>query len=127
MISFIDTLISVIIFVLVWALYSCIIMFHIRYTAKKEYKKNEISFPYFHYPFYKKLFLLGLKGALNPVIVVFTFILNISTLLLLIFGIWQLILPNIYVSYIFRSIVMMYLIAFFAKLIFYLCVPPKFK
>ncbi len=126
MINFIDTLIIVIVLSLVWLLYTWLIMFHIKYTAKKKLNKNKEAYSYFHYPFYKKLFLLGLKGCLSTSIVISTFILNISVLLLLSLGIWHLISPNIYLAYCLRIIVGIYGISFFLKLLLYLCIPPKF-
>ncbi len=127
MASFIDTLLTIIICFLVWVAYSGIIMVHIRLEAKKKWKKNEEQFPYFHYPFYKKLFLLGLKGCINTSIVVVSFILNISVLLILCLGIWHLIVPNIYLSYCLRLVVGIYGVSFILKLILFLCMPLRFK
>lgn len=57
------------------------IMLDIRVEAKKKYNKNVKTYPYFSYPFYKRLFLLGLKKALSLVVVVLTFIAHISVIL----------------------------------------------
>ena len=88
MVNFIDTIIILIICVVFWLAYSGILMVHIRLEAKKKWKENEENYPYFHYPFYKKIFLLGLKGCINRLVVISTFILNISLLILIGLSIW---------------------------------------
>ena len=65
--------------------------------------------------FYKKIFLLGLKGCINRLVVISTFILNISLLILIGLSIWYLISPNIYLAYILRITVGVYGISILLK------------
>lgn len=90
-------------------------------------EKNEEKYPYFKYPLYKKIFLIGLKGALNPVVVVSTFILNISEILFIIFAVWFMIAPNIIISYIIRVLSGIFVVSFLLKLGSYGLCPPEFK
>lgn len=74
-------------------------MVHIRLEAKKKWNKNQKLYPYFHYPFYKKIFFLGLKGAFSRVNVLLTFVTHIATILSIIFCVWMCITQNIAISY----------------------------
>lgn len=121
--SFVATLVITILFVSVWLFFSALIMLYIKFEAKKKWKKNVKLYPYFSYPFYKKIFLFGLKGALNPIVVIVTFILNVSVILLVTFGMWELISPNILVTYILRIIVGIYGVSFFSRLGCFLAFP----
>lgn len=77
-------------------------MVHVRLEAKKKWNKNEKLYPYFNYSIFKKIFLLGLKGALNRFIVVLTFIAHIATLLMIVFCVLVCCLQNIALAYCFR-------------------------
>ena len=125
--NFTDTLIVLIVFTVNWFFFSFIILIHIKLCAKKKWKKNEEKYPYFKYPLYKKIFLIGLKGALNPVVVVSTFILNISEILFIIFAVWFMIAPNIIISYIIRVLSGIFVVSFLLKLGSYGICPPEFK
>lgn len=111
--SRIDTIFSMIILVLGWSMYLVIFLSCIRIEARKRWRKNERLYPYFHYPWYKKMFLLGLKGALHPFHVVTRFMWNISMLIMLCSGICVMIFPNIIVGYICRINGGLYLISMF--------------
>ncbi len=126
MLNFVDTLCIVIFFPIVWGLFTGLLMIHIRLDAKKKWHKNEKMYPYFHYPFYKKIFLLGLNGAVNKLVVIATFIFNISIIILIIDGIWHLIAPNIITSNIFIADCVMYGISMFIKLGVYGLSPSRF-
>ncbi len=127
MVSFKDTLIIMIVFVVVFAIYSGMIMFCIDSVGYKRIDKNKKIYPYFTNPFYKKIFLLGLKGAINPLLVVSTFLLNISVLVLIITGMWNLISPNLIVSYLFLVSIGAYVISLCAKIISFSLGKLKFK
>ena len=124
--DFLDTLIVLIILPIMWVLFTIPLMINIRYEARKKYRKNEKKYPYFHYPVYKKLFLLGLRGALNTSVVVMTFIFNISLVLCMVFGIWEIISGNLIISYCFRAVLGVYGISWFLKLALYLGCPLNF-
>lgn len=88
---------------IIWAMFSLPILYIIKTEGHKHYKKNKKVYPYLSYPFYKKIFLLGLRGAINKITIVVTFALNIITLLCMVLCIVLLIHFNIYVSYCFRA------------------------
>lgn len=123
--SFLTTLLTIFLCALSWLFFSILFMVHIRVEAKKKWNKNVNSYSYFSYPIYKKIFLLGLKGALNPIVVVVSFILNLSIIILIALGIWNLISPNIYVLYALRVVVGIYGISFFLRLGCFLAFPLK--
>lgn len=98
----------------VWATF--VFMVHIRLEAKKKWNKNQKLYPYFHYPFYKKIFFFGLKGAFSRVNVVLTFIAHIGTILTLIFCVLVCCFQNIAVmSYCFRAIMGVELLLLLAR------------
>ena len=86
-----------------WALFSLPWLYYIKAEGRKHYKKNKKVYPYLSYPFYKKIFLLGLRGAVNKITIVVTFALNIMTLLGMVLCIVLLIHFNIYVDYCSRA------------------------
>ena len=86
-------------------------------------EKNNKEYPYFHYPLLKKYFLLGLKGALNPIIVVLTFILHISAFLMIIGCILIVISPSLVISYFFRVSLGINGGSFLLRLFFYWAMP----
>lgn len=108
-----EALIFMLLIPIVWFLIIGIIMIHIRVDAKKKWHKNEKTYPYFHYPFYKKIFLLGLKGAINKFVVIACFIGHISTILIFIMCIWLLVAPNIYIDYLLRALSGVWLVSLF--------------
>lgn len=126
MVNFIDTLLVLIFFLMGWLIYTIPFLAYIRLEAKSKLNKNEEIYPYFHYPLFKKLFLLGLKGAVNTIVVVITFVFNISIMIFSIVSIWQLIAPNIYISYCCRALAGIYLVSLMLKLFFLWAFPPKF-
>ena len=101
MVSFRDTLWVIIFSLVVWFFFTGIMILCIYSAASKKFDKNKEKYAFFTYPFYKKIFLLGLKGVLNPIVVIATFLTNIAVLSLLVTGLWNLISPNIIISYIF--------------------------
>lgn len=123
----IDVLLGIILLSICWLIFSVLILLHIRAEAKKKWHKNEEIYPYFHYPFYKKIFLLGLKGAISFSNVIATFLFNISLIVLLVSGIWYLIAPNTILMFIYRIDCGVYLVAFLLKIGLYGFKPIKFK
>lgn len=66
MISAFDVILGTILVVILGdVLFSGIIMIHIHFSAKRSWKKNNKSYPYFSYPFLKKIFFFGLKGCVK--------------------------------------------------------------
>ena len=90
------------VFPVVWAIFSLPILYYIKSEGRKHYKKNLKVYPYLSYPFYKKIFLLGLRGVVNRLTIVITFALNIITIICIGFCVALLIHYNIYVGYCFR-------------------------
>lgn len=96
--------------------FTFLIMLHIRLEAKKKWNKYQKIYPYFHYPFYKKIFFLGLKGAFSRVNVVLTFIAHITTIIALIFCMLVCCFQNIAtMSYCFRAVAGVGLILLLAR------------
>ena len=110
-----EEIIVLLMIVLFWLFISALIMGDIRYQAKKKWHKNEKKYPYFHYPFYKKLFLLGLNGALSKVVVVMRFLLNITVILITVLTVLYLALPLLIISYILRALYLVFVVFFVIK------------
>ena len=110
---------------LTWALFSLSLLYYIKAEGRKHYKKNKEIYPYFSYPLYKRMFLLGLRGTVSKFIIILTFAVNIITLLCLVLCIVLLIHFNIYVSYCFRAAVGIQLILLLLKTILLVFDMPK--
>ncbi len=110
---------------LVWAMFSLPFLYYIKAEGRKHYKKNLKVYPYLSYPFYKKIFLLGLRGAVSKIIIVLTFVINIITLLLIILGIVQLVFLNVYLDYFLRAMLLIYWILLLLKTILFAYNMPK--
>lgn len=115
----IETILIIVIMLLVWIVNVFLTARHIRYKAKKKWNKNVKTYPYFKSNFFKKLFLIGLKGALSPYVIVFTFISNISILFLCVLGIWYCVEPTLILSNLFNICLGVFAISTFLKLAFY--------
>ena len=76
-----------------------IMMGQVRQYAKSKWNKNKSLYPYFSYPVYKKVFFVGLKGALSRSAVILTFFAHIVTILSIIFCVWMCITQNLTISY----------------------------
>ena len=124
--SVFNTIIGFVAICCLWIMLIFPIMRDIRYQAKKKWHKNEKKYPYFHYPFYKKLFLLGLNGALSKVVVVMRFLLNITVILITILTVLYLALPLLIISYILRALYGAFLVFCFLDVGFYLGFPINF-
>ena len=96
-----------------------LIMLQVHLYAKKRWNKNVKTYPYFKSNFFKKIFLIGLKGALSPYVIVFTFISNISILFLCVLGIWYCVEPTLILSNLFNICLGVFAISTFLKLAFY--------
>ena len=118
--SVFNTIIGFVAICCLWIMLIFPIMRDIRYRAKKKWHKNEKKYQYFHYPFYKKLFLLGLKGALSKVVVVMRFLLNITVILITVLTVLYLALPLLIISYILRALYGAVLVFWFLDVGFYL-------
>lgn len=118
--SVFNTIIGFVAICCLWIMLIFPIMRDIRYRAKKKWHKNEKKYPYFHYPFYKKLFLLGLNGALSKVVVVMRFLLNITVILITVLTVLYLALPLLIISYILRALYGAFLVFWFLDVGFYL-------
>ncbi len=127
MVGILDAIIGLIAILIGHIIISAIMMAHIRICAKKKWNKNLKCYPYFTYPILKKIFLLGLKGALNKFIVVLTFILHITIMLLIACCIWIAVEPNIIISYIYRGILGVNWLVFLLRLFWYWAAPVNFQ
>lgn len=121
-----EEIIVLLMMVLFWLFISALIMGDIRYRAKKKWHKNEKKYQYFHYPFYKKLFLLGLKGALSKVVVVMMFLLNITVILITILTVLYLALPLLIISYILRALYLVFVVFLLLNVGLYFGFPINF-
>lgn len=128
MISAFDAILGTILVVILGdVLFSGIIMIHIHFSAKRSWKKNNKSYPYFSYPFLKKIFFLGLKGALNPAIVIFTFLMYLSAILMIIACIWIIISPSLWISYLYRCVIGINGACLLLRSLIYCIVPVSFS
>lgn len=98
-----------------WAMFSLPMLYYIKSEGHKHYKKNLKVYPYLSYPFYKKLFLLGLRGAVSKLTIVITFAFNIITAIGIILSIVLLIHYNTYLAYCNRAIAGVYLVLLLSK------------
>ena len=105
MVSIVDAIIGIICIIFLDIVETVVIMAQIRFSAKRKWNKNYKAYPYFHYSLYRKVFFVGLKGALNPVAVVFAFVAHIVTILVLITGIMVCFMQELIISYIFRILI----------------------
>lgn len=97
-----DSLAGIIAGIALWALQTFAFMLYIRLTARKKWNKNKRTYPYFSNNFVKKLFLLGLNGSVDIIVIVLTFIFNMSAFLSVISGVLSIITNNLMVEYCFR-------------------------
>ena len=124
MVSSFDAVLSTILVIILGnVLFTFLIMLHIHASAKRRWNKNYKAYPYFHYSLLKKIFLLGLKGALNPIIVVLTFILHISSIFMIVGCIWIVISPGLVISYFFRVSLGLNGVVVSLRLFFYCAMP----
>lgn len=94
-----DAIIIMVTLVLTWLLVTGLTMWAVRSAAdhtKRAKSAIKKDFPYFTYPFYKKMFFMGLKGALSKVNLVFIWVSFISTILYLIISTVWLVFFNIF-------------------------------
>lgn len=105
MVSIVNAIVGAICCIIADVFLTLLIILQVHLYAKKRWNKNVKTYPYFNYPVHKKIFLLGLKGALSRGAVVMTFIAHLATLLIIIFCILICCLPDIEaISYCFRGI-----------------------
>ena len=114
----VDTLISMLIFLIVWILDVLVMMGFIISKGKMKWNTNKNRYPYFSYNFIKKMFLLGLKGAVDVIGIILTFIVNISAFLTLVFGIWSMASECIVVDYCYRIVIAVWFVCFLIKGVF---------
>lgn len=116
MVNIFNTIIITVTIIFADAFVTFLVMVQVRLEARKKWNKNKKLYPYFHYSFFKKIFFVGLKGALNFVSVLLSFIAHIVTVLSVVLGIWNCILPNMIVSYCFRALAGISLCEFLVRL-----------
>ena len=83
-----DAIILIFVGLVMDAFFGGVCYLDVYFSAKSRWKKNCQNFPYFTYPAYKKLFFLGLKGAMNGVTVFLTFVVNLSFVPFIAFAAW---------------------------------------
>lgn len=97
-----------------------------REKEKDKWEENQRLYPYFHYPFPIKTFFVGLKGAINPTVSIFSFIMNISMIAMIPLAILTFIGTYEIVASIFKIVVVAYSIAFFMRIFCFIIFPMKF-
>lgn len=110
------------------------IMLYIRFKADhgimekkmKKWNENQRLYPYFNYPFLIRLFFVGLKGAINPALTIFSFILNISVSAMIPLAILVFIGTYEIIAFIFKIVIVVYSIAFFMRIFCFIIFPMKF-
>lgn len=83
-------------------------------NTKKAKKKLENEYPFFRYPWYKKIFFLGTKGYMPFATVILSYVINISILLLIIASILN-ILDKAWIFNIYRVILMVFIMSLSAR------------
>lgn len=122
-----DGLAGILAIIFLWIFDTLLIRVWIRLRAKKKWNKCKKTYPYFSGNIIQKLFLHGLRGAIDTTIIVLTYIFNISSFLGVLMGIWGIICPkNIIVEYIFRGILGVWLINSICKDLVLYYSPPEF-
>lgn len=112
MLNLVNSIVVLFACLIVWAIFSGLMMFAVRHNdTKKSWKKIKGNYPYFGYRFYKKAFFLGLNGAMPLSVVVLSFIVNIALIIIVIVSVWNMIIINIVASYILRICMGIFLIA----------------
>lgn len=97
---------------ILWTILSGLMLFSVRHNGtKKSWKKIKEIYPYFSCRFYKKIFFIGLNGAMPLSVVVLSFIVNIVLIIIVIACVWNMILMNIVASYIARICMGIFIIA----------------
>jgi hypothetical protein len=85
---FVNAWIWIIVPIVVWFIHTFLMQVWIRLEAKHKWHKNVRTYPYFKYPLYKKVLLLGLRGALPSTTVIINFSFTLFSFLCVVFGIW---------------------------------------
>ena len=110
-----------------WIIFVVIIMLYLYSQATKKWEKIKNDHSFFSNSLLKRIFLIGLNGVIKPSIVILTFIVNISLLLMVALGIWWSIVPTALVAkYSYRIIVAIYFTGFLVRTFLLWANPPKF-
>ncbi len=117
-------LVSLFIFV-VWLMFVGI---YFLYIYSQVPPKHREKYPFFSKCWIKKLFLVGLNGAIKPSVVIFTFLVNISLCLWIASGIWWSVIPaSIAAQWSYRIMAGVFGICFLVRFILLWGNLPKFK
>lgn len=112
MLNLVNSIVALVACLIMWAIFSGLMILAVRHNGtKKSWKKIEEIYPYFSYRFYKKIFFIGLNGAMPLSVVVLSFIVNIVLIIIVIACVWNMILMNIVASYIARICMGIFIIA----------------
>lgn len=104
-----DLIISTILFIFVWGLFTLLAC--APPNTKKARRKIAEMFPFFRYPWYKKIFFLGTKGLMPRIVVVLSFITNISLILLIIFCVLNVFFNTVAMCLVYRALLLPFWIA----------------
>ena len=102
-----------------------LIMLQVHLYAKKRWNKNVKTYPYFSYPAHKKIFLLGLKGALSSGATILTILQHIVTILSIAFCVWLCVSQNEIIFYCSRIICGIALLLFLLRCGWQWASPPN--
>lgn len=89
--DWLDILLSDLIALIVWIIFVFILLLEIYSQVKKKYREK---YSFFSNCWLKKIFLIGLNKAMKKSIIVFTFLINVSLCLILLWGIWAGVSPT---------------------------------
>lgn len=121
MLNLVNSIVVLVACLIMWAIFSGFMMLAVKYNGtKKSWRKIKEIYPYFGYPFYKKAFFLGLNGAMPLSVVVLSFIINITIIIIVVATVWNMIIINIVASYIVRICSGLYLIAMLIRVFIFI-------
>ena len=116
MLNLVNTIVALVACLILWAIFSGLMLLAVRHNGtKKSWKKVKENYAYFGYRFFKKVFFLGLNGAMPLGVVVLSFVVNIALIIIVMAGVWNMIIINIVASYIVRICMGLYLIAMLVR------------
>lgn len=103
-----DIILCTIIFTFAWGLFTFLALLVALPNTKKAKSKTTEMFPFFRYPWYKKIFFLGTKGWMPRIVVVLSFIINISIVLLIVFCILNIFINTVAMYLVYRILAVIF-------------------
>ena len=103
-----DIILGTILFAFAWGFFTFFSMLGALPNTKKAKSKTTEMFPFFRYPWYKKIFFLGTKGWMPRIVVVLSFIINISIVLLIVFCILNIFINTVAMYLVYRILAVIF-------------------